>query len=123
MSPVRLALPAERRYLRLVRLVAASSASDVDFDIDAIEDLRVVVNEVCAALIEAAAPTAELQLSFATDGDTVRIEGTCETNGTPLTMHPVASEVVSLLADDLDLDTEDGLARFALVKRRQTASA
>ncbi|HWJ98875.1 MAG TPA: hypothetical protein VNQ33_12000, partial [Acidimicrobiales bacterium] len=59
---VTLTVPADVRYFRSVRLAVGGLATMVGFDIEAIEDLRIGVDEVCAALAEAG------------NGDDLRIE-------------------------------------------------
>jgi len=49
---VRLEVPADARYLRVVRLVASACAADAGFDIDDIEDVRVAADELCAGALE-----------------------------------------------------------------------
>ena len=53
-SPVvTITVPADVRYFRSVRLAIGGLATLVGFDIEAIDDLRIGVDEVCAALVEA----------------------------------------------------------------------
>lgn len=96
-------IPAEARFLRIARLAAAALASDLGFSIDDIEDLRIAVDESCAALIGDAAPGATLELRYlpAPDGRSVKVEGTCV--GVPgglvdtaVSVHPVAAELLDL---------------------------
>ncbi len=48
-----LTVPADVRFFRSVRLAVGGLATMVGFDIEAIDDLRIGVDEVCAALAEA----------------------------------------------------------------------
>ena len=50
-EPVRLHLPADSRYLRLLRLVASSMAADLGFPVDELEEVRVAVDELGSALL------------------------------------------------------------------------
>ena len=113
---VRLEVPAASRFLRLVRLAASGLASEQDFDIDAIEDLRVAVDEACAALLLRAPEGARLVLDLDVEDDTIVVRGRCAVEGTP-SLHPVAADVLGLLADDFELHAEDGEGRFRLRKR------
>ena len=45
MDTIRLTIPPNNIYLKSMRLLAASLASDVGFDIEEVEDIRVVVSE------------------------------------------------------------------------------
>lgn len=57
---VSLKFPASFEYIRLARLVASGLAAQVNFTLDDIEDLRIAVDELCSALVEAAADRASL---------------------------------------------------------------
>ncbi|MDD7464125.1 MAG: anti-sigma regulatory factor [Anaerococcus sp.] len=45
MDKIELKIPAKENYLKSLRLLSASIASDMGFDIEAVEDIRVVVSE------------------------------------------------------------------------------
>lgn len=47
MDKISITIPPKSLYLKSVRLFTAALASDLDFDIEAVEDLRVVVSEAC----------------------------------------------------------------------------
>lgn len=52
-SPIELALPGDSRFMRLARLMASGVATACGLPLEEVEDFRVVVDEVCATLIEA----------------------------------------------------------------------
>jgi serine/threonine-protein kinase RsbW len=121
---VRLTIPARSRYLRLARLTAAGIASDLGFSLQAIEDLRVAVDEVCALLIDGCDPDgAELELRYEPDGDKLLISGSCPCgDGQPAEIHPVARELLEMTADEYDVAASAGSRTFRLVKHREDAS-
>jgi serine/threonine-protein kinase RsbW len=121
--PVRLAIPAEARHLRLARLTAAGIAGDAGFSLEAIEDLRVAVDEVCAILIEGAPDDAEVELTYRTSGDGIVIEGTCPNGNGDADLHPVARELLAMTADEYDVGKEGTSMVFRLVKRRHSGSS
>ena len=45
MDTLKLTIPPKTIYLKSMRLLAASLASDIGFDIEEVEDIRVVVSE------------------------------------------------------------------------------
>lgn len=45
MDKIQIRIPAKENYLKSLRLFSAAIASDMDFDIEAVEDIRVVVSE------------------------------------------------------------------------------
>ncbi len=121
-SPVRLVIPARARFLRLARLTAAGIAGEVGFGLEAIEDLRVAVDEVCAILIEGASDDVELDLTYRATADGIVIEGSCPNPGAVPDLHPVARELLALTADDYSVAASDGVVSFRLLKRSQAGS-
>jgi serine/threonine-protein kinase RsbW len=121
-SPVRLVIPAHARFLRLARLTAAGIAGDSGFGLEAIEDLRVAVDEVCAILIEGAAENAELELVYRSTPDGLVIEGSCPNPGTEPDLHPVARELLAMTADDYSVYGAGDVVSFRLLKRRAVAT-
>lgn len=47
MEPIFVRIPARPEFISILRLTASSLASSMDFDIEAIEDIRVCVSEAC----------------------------------------------------------------------------
>lgn len=119
-GPVRLTVPAEARFLRLARLTAAGFAGDLGYGVDAIEDLRIAVDELCAAVIQDADPTAELTVTYQEDHGALVVEGRCDDTSAPLPeLHAVAQELLAMLADEYVVAGEATGRTFRLVKRSQ----
>ena len=115
---VRLELPAATQHLRLARLAAASLATDLGFGLGAIEDLRVAVDELCAAVIEEAPAGARLTLTYCPAGDHLLVDGEVDVPlGVPLELHPVAREVLAIVADDYRIGQQGERRSFHLLKR------
>lgn len=55
---------ADAEQVPLVRSFAADIAMRLDFDLDAIEDLRMAVDEACSLLVRAAVPDTSLHCAF-----------------------------------------------------------
>jgi serine/threonine-protein kinase RsbW len=121
-SPVRLVIPARARFLRLARLTAAGIAGDIGFGLDAIEDLRVAVDEVCAVLIAGVEGAAELELVYRASADGLVIEGSCVNGGSVPELHPVARELLAMTADDYSVSAAGDTVSFRLLKRNEVAS-
>lgn len=121
-SPVRLVIPARARFLRIARLTAAGIAGDLGFGLDAIEDLRVAVDEVCAVLIDAAIGDAELELVYRATDEGLVIEGSCTNSGAVPDLHPVAQELLAMTADDYSVYAAGDVVSFRLVKRREVTT-
>jgi serine/threonine-protein kinase RsbW len=75
---VRVAIPAEFRFVALCRVTAASLAAEVAFDVDEIEELRIGVNELVSMLVESSPPDSEIELSYRIESASVRIDGVNE---------------------------------------------
>ena len=119
---MRLVIPARARYLRLARLTAAGIGGDLGLGLEAIEDLRVAVDEVSAILIEGAVDGAELELVYRCVDEGLVIEGSCPNPGAVPELHPVARELLAMTADDYSVHASAGVMSFRLVKRREVAS-
>ena len=115
---IRLAIPAQSRFLRIARLTAAGIAGDLGFSLQEIEDLRVAVDEMCAVLIDGADPSVELDLVYRIRGDELHLEGHCALDGPVAELHPVAQELLTMTADEFVVDADGDGRRFRLVKRR-----
>jgi len=121
-SPVRLVIPARTRYLRRARLTAAGIAGDNGFGLEAIEDLRVAVDEMCATLLEGVPEGAEIELVYRATAEGLLIEGSAPgTNGVP-ELHPVARELLAMTADDYSVEPDGESISFRLVKHRAVAA-
>src|SRR3954447_15185743 len=106
---VHLVIPATSRYLRLARLTAAGLAGDLGYSVDAIEDLRIAVDELCAAIIEDTPTPAQLELSYRESEGGLVVEGTCRARSTKAPdLHSVARELLNMLADEYSIGAIDG---------------
>jgi len=123
--PIRLTIPAEIHLLRLARMTAATVCADLDFCIQDIEDVRVAVDELAALLIQDAGSDAVLDLCFGSEGDAVIVIGEVRGgSGRVPVVHPVAAELLELVADSYELRLGDGgEPGFRLVKQRRSLEA
>jgi len=115
---VTLTLPAAVEHVQLARLVAAGLADRLGWDVDMIEDLRIGVDELCVAVIEAGHDDTELRLEYRADGDEVRIEGTCASadGGNP-ELTELSRQIVAAVTNEWALAAANGACTFTLVKR------
>jgi len=61
---IRLEVPTSPDLLRLVRVVASGLASRLAFPIDAVEDVRLAVDELCWTLVARSGPASTLAVRF-----------------------------------------------------------
>jgi serine/threonine-protein kinase RsbW len=114
---VELRLPAQSKYLRLARLTAAGFAGDLNFDVQSLEDLRIAVDELCAAVIDGAPNDAVLVLTYERDGVGVRVQGRLIGRGLGQPdLHPVARELLGMMADAYDVSPSPDGREFWLTK-------
>lgn len=100
------------RLVRPVRLAMGGLASLAGFDVEAIEDLRVAVNELTATLIERGNGS-ELQLRLAVlDHGSIRIEGSTGLGSADVVddRFALSDQILSVVADDHGFDTSSGVA-------------
>jgi serine/threonine-protein kinase RsbW len=119
-GPIELALPADTRLLRLVRLVASGLASTAGFDVDELDDLRIAVDEAVASLLEGGDGT-RLTLRFEVGDSEVGMSGSTPASpGTALDADRVelSTQILAAVCDDHDLDVTDGNVRVRISKRR-----
>jgi serine/threonine-protein kinase RsbW len=100
---VEVSVPAGAEHVRLLRTVAAAAAAHHDLTVDAIEDLRLAVDEAGAQLLRLGGTTLRLRLS--PTGDGVEVEVT--TDATDAAWPPqdmersLAWQVLKGLSDDV----------------------
>ena len=112
---IELVVQARVEHLRLARLAAAGVASGQGFDIDTLEELRIGVDELAAALVEAASDGTRLRLRFFPLESSVEVRGNLETSGDAIapTLHRVAEELLGMVVDEYGItDGETGPGFF-----------
>lgn len=73
-SPVEVRVHADPALIPSVRAVAADLAARADFDLDAVSDLRMAVDEACSALVPLAREGGQLRCGFTVrDGSIVAV--------------------------------------------------
>lgn len=127
-SPRRIQLiaPAERRSVRLARILAAGVAADAGLSIDDTEDLRIAVSELVALLVDGLDdPDLTIEVDFSRDTGEVVIEGRRPAvAGRPdvANVDDFALEILRVVVDDHMFDAGASGRRFRLVKRTRAHS-
>ena len=102
-----------------VRVVAAELAARADFDVDAISDMRMAVDQACVELVQLAEDGATLSCRFRLrDEDMEVIAFTTPRVGAKLSPRSFGWHVLTALVDDVTPITMDGLVGIRLCKRR-----
>src|SRR6478736_3174592 len=77
-SVVEVRTSATAALIPTIRAVASDLAARADFDLDAISDLRMAVDEACATLVDVAAPSSMLQCRFLVRPERIRVHAEVE---------------------------------------------
>jgi hypothetical protein len=73
---VEVTFPADARFLVMARVTVAALAAEIDLDIEAIDDLRIAVDELCVALLDHRDEGADrIALCTTLDGRSLSVEG------------------------------------------------
>jgi hypothetical protein len=114
---VRLELPIESQYIRVARLVASGLGASAGLDVDAVDDLRIAVDELCAALFEVGGE--KVELTFAVGADNVEVTGRTAT-GSVAAFEParlvLSRQILDVACDHYSLSLDGGVAQFTMRK-------
>lgn len=115
---VRLSLPASRDYVRVVRLTASAIATNLDFDVDELDDLRVGIGELANVALEASRPGATLEIVFTVAGSELHIEGTVPAEaGRVVELDVLTRQILEGVVDDYSIEIVDGTVHFSCTRR------
>ncbi len=86
-----------------IRTVAADLAARADFDLDAIDDLRMAVDDLCAMLVRIAAADATLRCRFTVSPERIEVAADIEVDepAQPVSTRTFGWRVLECLADDV----------------------
>ena len=120
-STVILQIGAQHSRVRLARLVAAGIATLEGFDVEAVEDFRISVDEGCVWLIDQG-DGSPLTLEFAVrDGGIVEVSGETTRRDAPApadgSLGALATQILSASCAEHRFESDGPRARFALMAR------
>ena len=107
-ADVVLEIPATHSHVRLARLAASGIGAQLDADVDKIEELRLLVDEACALLLECAVPGDEpldrLRVTFRPSISSLALA--VERSGARLVDRPspISAAVLDAVSDHWSLD-------------------
>lgn len=106
---VEVRIAASAAQISAVRVVAADLAARQDFDLDAVSDLRMAVDEACATLVPLAVPDTMLSCRFSVSGTTIEILATVQVlHPTTVPQNTFGWRVLSTLADTVEAVSSEG---------------
>jgi serine/threonine-protein kinase RsbW len=108
---VSITIPNAASHLRLVRLVVASIASDLGFDYNEVEDLRIVADEVVNLAMDNMSPDGPIRVDIFTGGPELRLRtsGPSRDSAQEPKLDVLASEIVRSLTASFEVLSFDGL--------------
>jgi serine/threonine-protein kinase RsbW len=125
---VYLEVDAQPALLGLVRGAAAYLAARADFDLDAVSDLQMVVEEACSTLAAVTPPGARLRCLLQVDPDQITVTVLVSATGAAMIRRDTFGwRVLNTLADEVEVLSEDlaggSLSGIRLIKARRTGVA
>lgn len=117
---VDVSFPAEPRFLVMARVTVAALAAELDFDLDAIDDLRIAVDELCVALLPVPPQDSRrVHLRAVIDGGAIEVEGVVDRAAPEeatalLELDDLSRSILEVIVDDYQL----GPGSFRFRKRR-----
>ena len=105
-SPVTVTFPAVPEYLRLARIATADAASRAGLDYEEIDDIRIVVSELCSLL--SVDPATTVTLAFQAGEGSLIVEGESRTGRAEITPNELSEAIVAAVTDEHSLLTDDG---------------
>ncbi len=122
-SPVEVRVHADPALIPSVRAVAADLAARADFDLDAVSDLRMAVDEACSALVPLASAGGQLRCGFTVlDGSVIAVARVPVERAATLRQDTFGWRVLSTLTDSAEvLDADPDWIGIRLSKDRTSS--
>lgn len=123
MNIINLAVPAEPEYVGLIRSTAAHIAAHADLTIDAIDDLRLAVDEAFAVLIAHKPQSGVVTIQFKIHSEKLDIQLTGPAGSPPPDKSSFAWTVLSALVHEVSTHTSPAGLVTLLLTAKVVASA
>lgn len=122
-TTLQLVLPPDPRLLRVLRLVASGVASLGEFDLAAVEEVRVAVDELGSTLIHAS-DGAPIEITFELTESTLCVDGrTPLAAGVELEVDPLTDRILDVVATSHEWRSVAGVAHGHVEKQSVAAVA
>lgn len=123
MNTIDLAVPANPEYVGLIRSAAAHIAAHADLTLDAIDDLRLAVDEAFAVLIAHKPETGAVNIRFTIHSEQLDIELTGPAGSPPPDKSSFAWTVLSALVHEVKTQTSSAGLVTLMLTAKVVASA
>jgi len=117
---IRLALPASPTHVPLARLTVASLASGLGFSLDAVEDLRIAVDELCY-LLGADGRPGSINLQFDVDEGGLVITGKGAPGRPVREFAELSEQILAATVTEYSVERLDDHMTCRVVRRREEA--
>jgi len=109
-STVEVRTSASAALIPTIRAVASDLAARADFDLDAISDLRMAVDEACATLVDVAAPSSSLHCTFLVHPERIEVHAQVQTKHADsiVSTDTFGWRVLQTLADEVTVHHDPG---------------
>ena len=106
-AQVTLTIPADPSYVRLVRLVVASSASDLGYSYESVEDLRIVADEAANLAISVCRQGGAVRVGIFGGDGAIAVGLECPTDNDHAEFDPLAAQIVTALTTSCTVSSID----------------
>lgn len=113
-SVVRFDVPAEVRFLHLLRVSVATAAMELEPGMERLDDLRLAVDELATAVIRGAPAHARLAITVELEPRLVAVRGRCPAQGETPTLSEVGGMLLSTVCCEHRLDREGAEFVFSM---------
>jgi serine/threonine-protein kinase RsbW len=113
-SSVAVTVPATPAHLRHLRVLAATVAADLGFAVDAIESMRVAVDELCALAMADATEDAVLTTTIESLSGEIVMTGSCGPVTDDPEVDPIAAQLLAAGSSSHSLSRDGDDCRFEL---------
>lgn len=117
MENVKLVIPKKSEYLSTIRLTTSALSNINEYNIDDIEDLKVIISEICNFFINNIEKNVKpLEIEYFIENDTFKIEVSDLNEGEITENSKINSEmcilIIESLADEFEIDLENKKISF-----------
>lgn len=117
MENVKLVIPKKSEYLSTIRLTTSALSNINEYNIDDIEDLKVIISEICNFFINNIEKNVKpLEIEYFIENDTFKIEVSDLNEGEITENNKINSEmcilIIESLADEFEIDLENKKISF-----------
>jgi anti-sigma regulatory factor (Ser/Thr protein kinase) len=113
-ATVVLTIPAYESYVRLVRLVAASSAEDCGYSFDGVEGVRIAADEAATLAVDESHPGGLVRVGVSATDRAISIAVECPTGSEFPEFDRLSSHVVAALTTTCNVSVVSGELRIFL---------